>query len=398
MKKRILFKLFILILLVTICKPKPKEKPKELKIRTEAFSLKSGQTLAKVLEERIGDSQKSTKIIQNLGQVGFNFKKCKPGDSLIFFYTDERSLAPKGRLHLKKISYRINYERIYEIFFDSLGCLVAMVYKEFQVSPTVIKGVIGSSLFESMVAIGLPYSVIGDFADILSWEIDFFVETFTADSFYLLIDKKFSLADSSIVDYGRIHLLRYKGKIGDFYGIYFVSPNGIKDYYDLKGNSLRKAFLKSPLRYSRISSRFSKGRYHPILRIVRPHYGVDYVAPKGTPVSAIGDGIVIFKGIKGGYGKLVEINHKGGFKSRYGHLSRFGPGIKRGVRVRQGARVGYVGATGLATGPHLHFELLKNGVWVNPLKVIIPRAEPVKKEYLPEFFSKRDSLLAILSQ
>ena len=184
----------------------------------------------------------------------------------------------------------------------------------------------------------------------------------------------------------------YKGEVGDYYGIYYRDPDGNEDYYNLKGQSLRKSLLKSQLRYSYISSYFSKRRYHPILKVWRPHHGLDYSAPVGTPVASIGHGTVTYKGWKGGYGNLVEIRHKNNFKTRYGHLSRFAKGLYKGKRVKMGELIGYVGSTGLSTGPHLHFEMHKNGAPINPLRVKIPRAPSVKKKYMADFQQRCDSL------
>jgi len=164
-------------------------------------------------------------------------------------------------------------------------------------------------------------------------------------------------------------------------------------YYDAEGNSLQRVFLKSPLNYRRISSYFSRRRFHPILKIYRPHYGVDYAAPTGTPVVTIGDGRVVYAGWKGGLGRYVEIRHNNVYTSCYGHLSRFAKGIRRGARVRQGQVIGYVGATGLATGPHLDFRVKRFGSYVNPLTVDYPRAEPLPEDKKDEFFARRDSIL-----
>ena len=158
-----------------------------------------------------------------------------------------------------------------------------------------------------------------------------------------------------------------------------------ESFYDENGNSLRKAFLKAPLQFSRVTSRFSSGRMHPILRIRRPHYGVDYAAPAGTPVLAIGDGRVTHTSYDGGSGRMVRITHNSVYSTAYLHLSRFGKGIAPGVSVRQGDIIGYVGSSGLSTGPHLDFRFYKNGSPVDPLKVEAPPVEPVSEENLERF-------------
>jgi murein DD-endopeptidase MepM/ murein hydrolase activator NlpD len=165
------------------------------------------------------------------------------------------------------------------------------------------------------------------------------------------------------------------------------------EYYDCDGNSVRRVFLKSPLNYRRISSYFSNRRFHPILKTYRPHHGVDYAAPTGTPVVSIGDGRVTKAGWNGGMGNYVEIRHNNIYTSCYGHLSRYGRGVRGGVRVKQGQIIGYVGSTGLSTGPHLDFRVKKYGSYVNPLTIDYPRGEPVGEERKEAFFAKRDLVL-----
>jgi murein DD-endopeptidase MepM/ murein hydrolase activator NlpD len=173
----------------------------------------------------------------------------------------------------------------------------------------------------------------------------------------------------------------------------FEEPDGTMEYYDCDGNSVRRVFLKSPLNYRRISSYFTHRRFHPILKIYRPHYGVDYAAPIGTPVVAIGDGRVTHAGWNGGMGNFVEIRHNNIYTSCYGHLSRYGKGVRSGVRVTQGQVIGYVGSTGLSTGPHLDFRVKKYGSYVNPLTIDYPRGEPVGEERREAFFARRDLIL-----
>ncbi len=377
--------LIILILVVLGCGRKNPQPVPKSKIDIKCYTIKPGEILTSLLNRAGIEPSTNEKILKSLLAVNFPFKSIRTTDTFKFFYQNDT---------LIKIEYKKNYANIYHIHLHNNNISVAMEYINIKTKPELVKGEISSSLYESMLKQGETADLVANYADILSWEIDFFTETQTGDSFFVLVEKKY--VDSLCVAYGQIKAVRYKGKIGDYYGFYFIDPKGNKDYYDQQGKSLRKAFLKSPLRYSRVSSFFSKGRYHPILRIVRPHHGVDYVAPKGTPVSAIGDGTVTFAGWKGGYGRLVEITHAQRFKSRYGHLSGFGAGIRTGKRVSQGQVIGYVGATGLATGPHLHFEILRNGQWVNPLKIIPPRAEPVKPEYLSLYKQHCDSLANLL--
>ncbi len=249
-----------------------------------------------------------------------------------------------------------------------------------------ISGKIQSSLYESMLTLGLPAKVSVNFAEIFAWDIDFFVETTSEDSFYLLVEK-YSYGNR-YTEYGRILWAEYSGKrTGKLEAFYF---NG--SYYLPDGRPIKRQFLRSPLTYRRITSYFTNRRFHPILRVYRPHHGIDYAAPYGTPVSSVADGIVIYAGWKGGYGKFVQIRHANGYVSGYGHLSRIKRGIHRGKRVKQGEVIGYVGSTGLSTGPHLHFEIKFNGRYVNPLRIKPPRAKPLPVYWKPYFEFQKNSI------
>jgi murein DD-endopeptidase MepM/ murein hydrolase activator NlpD len=316
---------------------------------------------------------------------GVGSEKCAPGESLVGFFRDT---------NLYRFEYRRRYDRTHVVLFDATRTRLASAYHWVRTEAKVYSGVIQSSLWGSMIRIGQKPDMIMRFADLFGWDIDFFTETQAGDSFKLLVEQLY--CDDRPIGSPRLQVGEYRGRVGEYHGFFYEDPSGRKDYYTKNGESVRKGFLRSPLQYSRISSRFSSGRYHPILRYVRPHQGVDYSARTGTPVSAIGDGAVTQCGWSGGYGKLVQISHGNGYQSRYGHLSRFGK-IRSGSRVTQGQVIGYVGSTGMSTGPHLHFELRVNGVARNPQKIIPPRAEPVAKAYLADFRARADSLMTLLN-
>ncbi len=240
-----------------------------------------------------------------------------------------------------------------------------------------IQGAIQGSLYETLQRQGYPPKLAVQFAEIFAWDVDFFVETSPGDSFAMLVEELWWRGQR--VDYGRILWARYQGqRTGTLEAVYF---NGA--YYTPDGTPLRRQFLRSPLTYRRITSFFTNRRYHPILRKYRPHHGIDYAAPYGTPVSSVADGVVLYAGWKGGYGKFVQIRHANGYITGYGHLSRIARGIRRGVRVKQGQVIGYVGSTGLSTGPHLHFEMKSNGRYVNPLRIRPPRTQPLPEAWRP---------------
>jgi murein DD-endopeptidase MepM/ murein hydrolase activator NlpD len=239
-----------------------------------------------------------------------------------------------------------------------------------------------------MDALGELDQLVLDFADIFSWEIDFNSGTQPGDRFQMLVEKYY--AGQTFVKYGRILYAEYQSTPKQSQGIYFQPPGGRGDYYTPQGQSLRKALLRSPLKFTRISSRYTKSRRHPILGTRRPHYGVDYAAPEGSPVWAIADGAIVFCGWNGGYGKQIIIRHPKGYKSMYGHLSRFAPGIRNGKSVRQKQIIGYVGSSGLSTGPHLDFRLLKNNAFRNPLRETSPQAAPLRPDQMAAFNQATD--------
>ena len=226
-------------------------------------------------------------------------------------------------------------------------------------------------------------------SDIFAWDIDFTSDLRNEDTFKVIVEGLY--LDGEFKKYGDILCVEFMNN-GKTYQAYRFEYEGKTEYYDSEGKTLRRAYLKAPLSFRRISSTFSNGRFHPILKRYRPHHGLDYAAPTGTPVSAIGSGTVVFSGIKGSYGKFVIIKHPNGYKSYYGHLSKIEKNIRVGVKAEQGQIIGYVGATGLATGPHLHYELRINDKPVNPLTGSLPRGKPIPSNMMTEFRQFRNEM------
>lgn len=226
-------------------------------------------------------------------------------------------------------------------------------------------------------------------SDIFAWDIDFTTDLRDEDVFKIIVEGLF--LDGKFKKYGNILSAEFINN-GEIYRAYRFGRDGEANYYDAEGKSLRKSFLKAPLNFRRISSTFSERRLHPILKIRRPHHGLDYAAPVGTPVSAVSDGTILFAGYRGQYGNLVVIRHKKNWKTYYGHLSKIVSDIRRGKKVQQGQVVGYVGSTGLATGPHLHYEIRVHNRPVNPLKVKIPRGRSVSGTALAQFTNFKDEM------
>jgi murein DD-endopeptidase MepM/ murein hydrolase activator NlpD len=243
------------------------------------------------------------------------------------------------------------------------------------------KGTISTSLWNAMADSKLDVDLILALADVYAWTVDFYGLQ-KGDNFKVIYEQ--IMVDSVPVSSDHIIAAIFRSGTKDFYAFYFEQNND-KGYYDDKGQSLRRSFLKAPLQFSRISSRYSRARKHPILKITRPHYGIDYSAPKGTPVVALGDGRIAEAGWKGGYGRYISIRHNSVYTSGYGHLSGYAKGIKAGVNVKQGDVIGYVGSSGLSTGPHLDFRVYRYGSPVDPLKIESPPTDPVAPEMMEQF-------------
>lgn len=256
-------------------------------------------------------------------------------------------------------------------------------------------GEISSSLWNTMKDNNLDPMLALKLSDIFAWTIDFYAIQ-KGDQFRVIYDEL--LVDSAYIGIGDIYAVQFDHAGSENFAFGFEQDERF-DYFDENGMSLRRAFLKSPLEFSRISSHFSHSRLHPVLRIRRPHHGVDYAAPHGTPVRSIGDGTVIARAFQaGGGGNYVKIKHNSVYTTTYMHLSGFGKGVTTGARVKQGQVIGFVGATGLATGPHLDFRVHKNGSPVDPLKVEAPPVEPVHQEKMGEYIVLKDSLLTELKK
>jgi len=245
-------------------------------------------------------------------------------------------------------------------------------------------GEIVNSLWEECIKVDIPPSLILDLADLFGWQIDFATDLRKGDEFRIFYELETLLPDGEVIP-GNILAARFVNEGKPFTAVAMNVPGAGLQHFDEKGQSVRRTFLKSPLRYRYISSGFSKSRYHPILKRYRPHLGIDYAAPSGTKVSTIGDGTVIYRGRKGGYGNYIQVKHKNEYISCYGHLSRYKKGLRKGSKVKPGAGIGYVGSTGLSTGPHLDFRVKHRGQFINPLTMKSPPSNLVPEALQSEF-------------
>jgi murein DD-endopeptidase MepM/ murein hydrolase activator NlpD len=348
-------------------------------------TLGRNEVLAGVLARWCLSQERINEVYSALGRTDFNFRNMQPGDVVSLLY--------RG-LDLTGVVYHKDLVTSYSVSFDSTGTRALKETRPVDTVRAVVRGAIKGSLWNTLVEQGESPSLVVNFATILSYEVDFLTETNEGDSFEILLDRYY--VDSIPWRDGRVYAVHYRGAAGNFHGFYYRDQAGHWDYFNDKGQSLRKTVLRSPLTFANVTSSFGR-RFHPISRVWRQHTGIDYGAPTGTPVAAIADGTVEMARWNGGYGNFVRIRHSGGLVSCYGHLSRYGAGAKAGRSVRQGQTIGYVGSTGFSTGPHLHFEVRRSGSPVNPLKVIPPRAEPVAKRNMPEFERAKASYLAGLA-
>jgi len=271
---------------------------------------------------------------------------------------------------------------------------VQMQERETRLERKQCEGVIENSLWATMKENDLNLALALELSEVYAWSVNFF-RLDKGDRFKVVYDEEY--VDSTSVGIDKIHTAYFVHKGEKYYAIPFTQDS-TRDFYDLEGNSLRRQFLKAPLRFSRISSGYSLSRMHPILNYRRPHRGVDYSAPAGTPIHAIGDGVVIDKGYTRGAGYYIKIRHNSIYITGYNHLSRYAKGMRKGVKVKQGETIAYVGSTGYSTGPHLDFRFWKNGHPINPLKVEAPPVEPIKEDLKHAFRQRKEQCLQELGE
>jgi murein DD-endopeptidase MepM/ murein hydrolase activator NlpD len=309
----------------------------------------------------------------------------RPGESLRLIHRDSQLFG---------LERRLNETETLKVSRATSGLTANVVQNAVQLSTRTIRGTIDSSLFEAVEAAGGHDQTAVGLADIFGWDIDFVLAVRPGDSFVVTYPEIWR--DGAYVKDGPIEAAEFTNQGREYRAVRYTDPTGASHYYTPDGRPLHKAFLRAPLEFTRVSSGFNSARYHPILHRIRAHQGVDYAAPIGTPVRAAGDGVVRFAGVKGGYGNLVEIEHGHGITTVYGHLSRFAHGTHAGARVAQGTVIAYVGMTGLATGPHLHYEYRVNGVFKNPQTVVLPPAAPIEAAWRADFDRQSAPPLATL--
>lgn len=347
---------------------------REVKIQT-------GDTLAKVLRTggatpaAIHELMSSSEEVKRLSNI-------RPGDILRFEINDASQLSA--------VQYQPSRIETLTASLSDQGWQIAQEKRDYERQVKYADAVIDDSLFLAGQQAGMSDSMIMKLANIFGWDIDFALDIRHGDHFRLLYEELF--LDGEKVGDGNVLMAEFWNQDRHVTAFRYETADGDIDYLDLKGDSLRKEFIRTPVAFSRISSRFSTGRYHPVLHKVRAHKGIDYAAPRGTPVKAAGDGRVVFAGNKGGYGRVVVIQHGQSYSTLYAHLNGYAKGVRSGKRVKQGQVIGYVGSSGLATGPHLHYEFQVNGVHRNPLTVPLPKARGIPDSERKEFLVHANKL------
>jgi len=352
----------------------------------QPLKVKRGDSLS-VLFDRAKIKPAQLHELMKLGNETNELKRIHPGDTI--------KIKSDNQGNLLALNYQIDGIRYLQIERDDEQLTANILKHHIEVRTAYAAAEIESSLFLASAKAGLSQNTTMELANVFGWDIDFALDIRKGDKFTVIYEQRFKngskIKDGNIlaaefVNQGKVHrAVRYTDPVTNYTGYY--SPNG---------HSLRKAFLRSPVKFSRISSRFTNKRYHPVLHRFRSHKGVDYAAGRGTPIRASGDGKIIYKGVKGGYGRTVIIKHGSRYTTLYAHMNSYNRKIRSGSRVKQGQVIGYVGSSGLASGPHLHYEFRINGVHRNPLTVKFPSTKPIPKRYRDNFELTTSSYLAQL--
>ncbi|MBC7371138.1 MAG: peptidoglycan DD-metalloendopeptidase family protein [Bdellovibrionaceae bacterium] len=349
----------------------------------------ANSTLNTVLREKGLSSQTIHQIVEAAKPV-FNLGRINPGVRYKVSFTEVTGTDPDAT----EIKFRFSPMEFLSVKKFGEVWTAEKISEVVETKVMTFSGTVASSLWESAVQAKMDPNLISELAEVFAWQIDFNREVQADDRWRISVEQK--IVKGQPVGWGSILAAEYENQDQKYSGILFQINDQERGYYAPDGTSLKKMFLKSPLRYGRISSRFTTKRFHPILQINRPHLGVDYAAPVGTPIRAVGDGVIEVASVVGGAGKMIKLRHNATYMTAYKHLSGFGKGVRAGSRVRQGQIIGYVGTTGLSTGPHLHFEFYQAGRFVDPLGKKFPSAEPIPSTMLGQFQLELKTMMASL--
>jgi murein DD-endopeptidase MepM/ murein hydrolase activator NlpD len=346
-----------------------------------------GDTLS-TLFAKVGLPTTSVNDVLASGKQAKQFTQLKRGQKLEF------ELGPDGQL--TNLHSKVSDLETITLTKNEKGYTFNRITAKPTVRSAYVHGVINSSLSQSAARAGLSHSLTMDMASVFGYDVDFAQDIRKGDEFDVIYEQK--VVNGKAVGNGPILSARFTNRGKTYTAVRYTNKQGNSSYYTADGNSMRKAFIRTPVDFARISSKFSMGRKHPILNKIRAHKGVDYAAPRGTPIKAAGDGKVLLAGRRGGYGNTVILQHGNTYTTLYGHMQGFAKGVKTGGTVKQGQVIGYIGTTGLSTGPHLHYEFQVNGVHVDPLGQKLPMADPIAKAERARFLAQSQPLMARMEQ
>lgn len=339
------------------------------------IKVRPGDTIGKILS-RYGFSPADVQALYDQTKPVFDLRRIRAGQ-LLRLYADPSGAVVRLEYDIDDINY-LSVEKREDLFRPGLEA------RPVDTEISMIWGMIEESPIQAFSRLGEVDYLALAFADLFGWDVDFYIDIREGDTFKVIFEKKY--LQGRFIGYGQILAAELVNKGELHQAFFFIPPGSNKSgYYNAQGNSLEKEFRKSPIKWARISSRFNRSRLHPIHKVYRAHYGVDYAAPVGSPVQATADGVVTFAGWNGASGRMVRIRHKNAYETMYLHLRSFGPGIRPGARVKGGDIVGYVGSSGDSTGPHLDYRIKRNGSYLNPLSAKFDPVEPLKQELLDDF-------------
>jgi len=348
--------------------------------------IKQGDSLSAVFKKQGINASVLYKIMTETKDSKL-LKSIRRGEKFEFMTNDKKALIQLN--YLPDITRSYHFIRNNDNKFSS-----SMSTNPLEAIPVYREGVIESSLFLAAANNDIPDNVIMNMAGIFGWDIDFALDIRKGDHFKLIYNELYQ--EGVRIKTGQILAAEFTNQNKTFQAVLYTDPKGNSNYYSPNGKSMRKAFLRNPVKFSRISSRFTTRRWHPVLSKWRSHKGVDYAAPRGTPIRAAGDGKVLKKAVSRSYGNVIFLQHRSKYTTVYAHMSHFAKGMRKGKKVKQGQIIGYIGSTGYATGPHLHFEFRVHGVHRNPLTVKLPAAEPINNKYKAAFDIDKNKLLSML--
>ncbi|MFU2326765.1 OapA family protein [Pseudomonas sp. NFX98] len=346
-----------------------------------------GDTLS-TLFEKVGLPATAVHEVLASDKQAKQFSQLKHGQKLEF------ELSPEGQL--TSLHSKVSDLETITLSKNEKGYTFNRITAKPTVRSAYVHGVINSSLSQSAARAGLSHSLTMDMASVFGYDVDFAQDIRQGDEFDVIYEQK--VVNGKAVGNGPILSARFTNRGKTYTAVRYTNKQGNSSYYTADGNSMRKAFIRTPVDFARISSKFSMGRKHPILNKIRAHKGVDYAAPRGTPIKAAGDGKVLLAGRRGGYGNTVIIQHGNTYRTLYGHMQGFAKGVQTGSNVKQGQVIGYIGTTGLSTGPHLHYEFQVNGVHVDPLGQKVAMADPISKAERARFLAQSQPLMARMDQ